>query len=246
MNRRDFLTTSALLGFTATTMLQACENTKNSKDPSGNITLYYEIRVAKPELKEIKKLLKEKKKTLASYGLLNFSMKQMVGDSTMVKNYPESYKGILATAYKDGADENTLPLFYSLFFRFDSYASMKKSNIQAWFKDVFAKHLKAKKMPIIMQYYEGVFQTVLAGDMNGIYKTQEEINSYLKRGVEGTITVANHVSISNDNLDKFEEQVKSLLKVAQTTYQPESNKDNGLDGAKDNNYYHIGADTFNV
>ncbi len=45
----------------------------------------------------------------------------------MVKNYPESYKGVLASAYKDAAYQNTLPLFYSLFFRFDSYAAMIKS-----------------------------------------------------------------------------------------------------------------------
>lgn len=48
-------------------------------------------------------------------GFLSLLLKQMSGDSTMVKNYPESYKGVLAGAYLDGVKDHSQPYFYSLF-----------------------------------------------------------------------------------------------------------------------------------
>jgi hypothetical protein len=54
----------------------------------------------------------------------------MTGDSTMVKNYPEAYKGVLATADADAVAAHSLPYFYSLFVcalfvRFADYASLQ-------------------------------------------------------------------------------------------------------------------------
>ncbi len=114
MNRRDFLAVTAIAGFSSLTELQADETKLQA--PSGAVTLYYEIRVAKPEVKTLHSLLQDEAMRLKEKGLLSFSMKQMIGDSTMVKNYPENYKGILASSYEDGAKAGTLPYFYALFF----------------------------------------------------------------------------------------------------------------------------------
>ena len=60
--------------------------------------------------------------SLATTGAL--ALKQMSGDSTMVKNYPERYKGVLATAYLDGVQAHTQPYFYALFIRFNDAATL--------------------------------------------------------------------------------------------------------------------------
>ena len=238
---------SAVLGLSSFTQLQAEETT--TVNPTGTVTLYYEIRVAKPEVQPLQKLLQQQTETLKSKGLISFSMKQMTGDSTMVKNYPEHYKGILATAYLEGANEGTLPHFYSLFFRFDSYAKMLDSQVSKWFKESASEHLHAYKptpngalkLPIKMDYYEGVFETIIAGDMNNIYKTQDELKKYLKGDIEKSmpslVTVENHVSIEDSNLTMFESRVSKLLEIAQTTYQPATQKENGEAGSAQNRYY---------
>ena len=247
MNRRNFLAVTAAVGFGSLTELQASE--KKLRVPSGAVTLYYEIRVAKPEVKALHNLLKTEAARLKEKGLLSFSMKQMVGDSTMVKNYPENYKGILASSYEDGANEGTLPYFYALFFRFESYAGMQASNVQAWFRDKAGSHFHAYKptpegavkLPLKMDYYEGVFQTVIAGDMHRIYKSEAEIKTFLKNAAEkkmpDLITVENHVYIKESSLTMFESKVSQLLETAQTTYQPQERKENGLPGSADNRYY---------
>jgi hypothetical protein len=247
MNRRDFLATSAVVGFGAMTELQANQESKYA--PAGPITLYYEIKVAKPELKTLVNTLSQKAKELISKGMLSFSMKQMVGDSTMVKNYPERYKGMLASSYEDGANEGTLPYFYTLFFRFSSFKDMQKSGVREWFTSTLSQHFHAykptkngaKKLPLKMAYYEGVFQTIVAGDMNKIYKTDSEIEEFFKLNTEKEnkelITVENHVSINDNTLVPFEKMVSKLLNTAQTTYQPSTNKNNGLAGSVDNRYY---------
>lgn len=56
-----------------------------------------------------------------------FSLKQMIGDSTMVKNYPESYKGILKYVYTEAVQAGTLPLYYSLFMRFSSASTLAEA-----------------------------------------------------------------------------------------------------------------------
>jgi len=247
MNRRDFLAVSAVVGFGSLTQLQAAQTTKQL--PKGPVTLYYEIRVAKPEVKALQTVLENQAKALKAKGLLSFTMKQMVGDSTMVKNYPERYKGMLASAYKDGSNEGTLPYFYALFFRFGTYDKMVSSGMTAWFASEASNYLHAykptpsgaQKLPLKMAYYEGVFETVVAGDMHKIYRTDSEIRQFLKGGTEksmpGLITVENHVTINDATLPMFEEKVSNLLKTAQNTYQPASAKENGLPGSADNRDY---------
>jgi len=244
MNRRDFISASVLAGFAGITALEAADTPEGSR-PTGPVTLYYEIRVAGPERKALTALLQEKATGLKAHGLLRFSMKQTVGDSTMVKNYPESYKGVLASAYKESAEQGTLPFFYALFFRFDSFEAMKRSGLRGWFGQEASKHLHAYKptptgpvkTPMAMHYYEGVFETVVAGDMRGIYQTDDAIRSFLKQSQEGPVTVGNHVTIDDANRLPFEEKVSGLLKTAQTTYQPSDREENGLPGNRENRHY---------
>lgn len=247
MNRRDFLAVSAAVGFASFSELEAKEQTTETL-PKGPVTLYYEIRVAKPELKALQNTLKNKVPELKKEGLISFSMKQMVGDSTMVKNYPPSYKGILASSYEESANKGMLPYFYSLFFRFESYSDILDSKVREWFAKDVSEHFYAYKptksgavkMPMKMGYYEGIFETVIAGDMHRLYKTQSEIKEFLKGGIEKEqelITVENHVTIKDSTLKMFEARVSKLLETAQTTYQPAANKDNGFAGTRDNSYY---------
>jgi hypothetical protein len=244
MNRRDFISAAALAGFTGITSLEAAE-TNSGTHPAGPVTLYYEIRVAGPERKALTTMLNEKAASLTAHGLLRFSMKQTVGDSTMVKNFPESYKGVLASAYKESAEKGTLPFFYALFFRFDSFEAMKRSGLHDWFAKEAAKHLYAYKptpdgpvkLPLAMHYYEGVFETVVAGDMHGIYITNDEIRTFMRQSQEGPVTVGNHVTIDDANRAPFETKVSGLLKTAQNTYQPSSQKGNGSPGTRKNRDY---------
>nr|WP_278979528.1 hypothetical protein [Providencia alcalifaciens] len=55
------------------------------------------------------------------------TLKQMIGDSTMVKNYPESYKGILKDVYTEAAQAGTLPLYYCLFMHFSSAGTLAEA-----------------------------------------------------------------------------------------------------------------------
>lgn len=244
MNRRDFISAAALAGFAGITALEAAE-TQSDTLPTGPVTLYFEIRVAGPERKALTALLQEKASALKTQGLLRFAMKQTIGDSTMVKNYPESYKGVLASAYKESAEQGTLPFFYALFFRFDSFEAMKRSGLRDWFAQKASEHLYAYKptptgpvkTPMAMHYYEGVFETVVAGDMQGIYRTDEAIRAFLKQSQEGPVTVGNHVTIDDATRAPFEEKVSGLLKTAQSTYQPSEQKGNGLPGSRDNRHY---------
>ncbi|MEJ2468456.1 MAG: hypothetical protein P8Y51_05190, partial [Campylobacterales bacterium] len=190
-------------------------------------------------------LLQHKAASLKAQGLMRFSMKQTVGDSTMVKNYPESYKGVLASAYKESAEQGTLPFFYALFFRFDTFEHLRNSGLREWFAEEALKHLHAYKptpsgsvkTPMTMRYYEGIFETVIAGDKHGIYTTADAIRTFLKQVQEGSVTVGNHVTIDNTTRRPFETRVSALLKTAQNTYQPSSRKNDGLPGNRDNRHY---------
>lgn len=244
MNRRNFISASVLAGFTGITALHAAE-TEERPLPAGPVTLYYEIRVAGPEREAVTALLREKAAALAPEGLLRFTMKQTVGDSTMVKNYPESYKGVLASAYKEGAEKGTLPYFYALFFRFETFGHLTRCDLREWFAETAVKHLHAYKptpggpvkTPMAMHYYEGIFETVIAGDAHGIYKTDEAIRAFLKRTQEGAVTVANHVTIAETTRLPFETAIASLLETAQQTYRPSDRENDGLPGSRDNRHY---------
>lgn len=242
MERRNFLGLGAVLG--GGTLLSACatgnatapfKNGHQSK-PEGAVTYYTEIRVADPKkamiLAKIDKLIAA---LPAKRGYLSISFKQMTGESTMVKNYPNDKKGVLDRGY---IDNKKVPNFYSLFVRFDNYDNMVASGVQTWFKNNIVPSLFAYKMkngkpvktPIALEYFEGIFVTVAAGDRHAIYTRPAEILTFLKNQADEVkgrniahkplVTVENHVMIEDENLVKFNKKVTKLLEIAQNTYMP--------------------------
>jgi len=245
MQRRDFLNFTAIVS--GGMFLSAC-GTSNAADrvadgsqpkPEGAVTYYTEIRVAGPEKATVLGKIDDLIATMpAKAGHLSISFKQMTGESTMVKNYPDTLKGALNRGYAkiDGSPASSkVPFFYSLFVRFDNYDNLVASGVQTWFKDNIVPSLFAynpattppTKTPIALDYYEGVFVTVAAGDRNAIYSTQDEIVNFLQNQADEVngisaplITVENHVVIKDENLPEFNTKVANLLTVAQNTYMP--------------------------
>lgn len=263
MNRRDFMVTTGLLS--GSVCMSACggnNNGNNQAAPSGAVTLYYEFRIAGPELQGMIGAVKAYTSELAGKtGYLSLSLKQMIGESTMVKNLPVGLKGVLKTAFLDAAKIGRRPFVYTLFIRFDSYDNLLASGAKSWFSNTIEPKLFAYKpgnppvkTPIVLDYYEGVYVTVAAGDATGIYKTQEEIRTFLKNQKDianpqyrpipanGTssgvsITVENHVTIHDNDTQAMNEKAGALLTVAQQTYQPSSNPENGTSGTLANSNY---------
>ncbi len=88
--RRTLLGAGGVLvatGFVA----QAADRRRSGTLPTGPVTLYLEFRVAPPENEAALSAIRDLAKSWADKpGFLHLSLKQTVGDSTMVKNYPES------------------------------------------------------------------------------------------------------------------------------------------------------------
>ena len=225
MKRRDFLK-SAAIGAGALAAIPGFANAgriepgKGEKAPEGPVTLYFECRLMGQHkddfLDAMGKLSQEMKK---KKGFLSMSLKNMVGDSTMVKNYPSDLKGVLKTAYLDAAKQNTMPLFYSLFLRFENYRDLKASKAG----EAFAKVMK-KYGPLSKNYHEGVYVTVSAGDRKRIYTSRKEIVEFLKTQKdaprEDLVTVNNHVGIFTKDKETFNKASTALLKIAQDTFRP--------------------------
>ncbi|UJS26387.1 hypothetical protein [Thiothrix winogradskyi] len=263
MERRTFLSFAALFGggmlvsacggdgnntaVTTTTTADTALAATQAK-PTGAVTMYYEIRVPNPEkatvLAKIDALIGLMK---AKTGYLSLSFKQMTGESTMVKNYPNSMKGALDQGF---VGNSKVPNFYSLFVRFDNYDNMLASGVQQWFVDNIQPSLFAyngattppTKTSVVLEHYEGVYVTVAAGDRTAIYTTPEAIETFLKNQSDEVnnlyVTVENHVMINNVYLAEFNTKVRTLLTTAQTTFQPSDDPAGlGLAGAADNTYY---------
>ena len=256
MNRRSLLGSGAALaatGFAATA--QAAGPPGSGPLPRGPVTLYLEFRVAPPENAAVLAGLR----TLGSRwarepGFLHLSLKQMVGDSTMVKNYPESYKGVLATAYLDGLKAQRQPYFYALFIRFADYAALRAAGADAGFAGEIGPHLHTvsaspqgpvrSKLP--MAWYQGVFETIAAGNRSAILRDSGAIAAFLRAPSDAPelVTVANHVFIRDAGRAQFDRDVGALLEVAQQTYQP-ADAANGIGqpGARDNRLYRKAVST---
>lgn len=270
MNRRDFFTTAGLL--TATTYFSACGSSNSDQaeqeqpKPEGAVTLYYEFKIAGPEIQQMMANVSAQAAALdAKEGFLSLALKQMVGDSTMVNNFlPDTgLKGVLRSAYVDAAMAQRRPFVYTLFIRFDSYDNLVASDAKAWFKNTIEPQLFAYtkdengnpvKTPLALDYYQGIYQTVAAGDANGVYTTSQEILTFLQNQKDtanpvyqpipsdGTtsgadISVQNHVAIDAANTDTVNTKATALLTVAQETYQPSTNPDDGIPGTlSDSNY----------
>lgn len=217
----------------------------------GPATLYFEFRVAGPEHDAAMGALTERSSAWRQApGFLSLMLKQMSGESTMVKNYPEAYKGVLAEAYLDGVRDHSQPYFYSLFIRFADYTQLQASQINEDFDRAVVPFLHAVrqtstgivKSPQPMSVYRSVFQTIAAGNRAGIYVTRAEMTDFLRHPVEvperETVTVENHVMIADAGHLKWEKLVLPLLKVAQETYQPNDDPSGiGQPGSKNNRLY---------
>lgn len=211
----------------------------------GAITLYAELRIAPFQhdafLATVDALASQLR---AAPGFIHLALKQMSGDSTMVKNYPDSYKGVLATAYLDGVAAGTQPYFYSLFVRFTHAANASAAGLE----DVFATQIEpllhaapTLQSPKLVAY-RGVFQTVAAGDRENIYRSPNEIGAFLGRPVDTpsrqTVTVENHVLTADVGHEALEKKVAVLLEIAQNTFEPKDDPNGiGQPGAKDNRLY---------
>ncbi len=256
MSRRDFIGATAAVsaaglaaGIPAASAGESASGlalSRGAKD--GPITLYYEFRVAPPaNIQVLAEIEAEAGRLAAERHFLSLSLKQMVGESTMVRNFPESYKGLLGTAYADGVSAQTLPFFYSLFIRFDRMGGLQRSGAIAWFQETIAPLLfvyrsDVGKTDIPFDYFTGLFLTVAAGDQDGVYHNRGDIIDFLRRQQDepsnAYTTVNNHVSIYDRDLIEFEGKVLPLLTVAQNTYQPENDPDGeGESGTKDDSNY---------
>jgi hypothetical protein len=225
MQRRNFLKGAALAAgsmamFPAMANASMVKPSKGEKIPSGAVTLYIECRI----LPKFKNDLLTQVETYSKHietkkGFLSLSLKNMVGDSTMVHNYPTALKGVLSSAYFDASKEGSMPLFYSLFIRFENYHDLIASKTTQWFEKMISKYGMLSK-----NYHEGVYKTVAAGDREHIYTTQEEIQKFLKHQADKPtnryLTVNNHVAIFCKDIKTFNKKSTSLLKVAQNTFRP--------------------------
>jgi hypothetical protein len=260
MKRRDFLSLSALTTGGLLLSTQTSADTVDARNkPSGAVTLYYEFRVPNPEkaivLGKIDQLIALMK---TKTGFLNLSLKQMTGESTMVKNYPNNLKGVLDRGFADQNGNPTslkVPNFYTLFIRFADYDSLIASEGQKWFKENIKPSLYAykpttppTKTAIELDFYEGIYTTVAAGDRNAIHTTPESIHSFLETKRDEItnryVTVENHVMIDNRHLEDFNKKVSILLTTAQQTFRPDvkdsdynSSFPNGEAGSSTNTYY---------
>ena len=256
MHRRQVLSKTlgvaaglSAVGFLSAAVAQA--TAPAAAAPEGPVTLYFEFRVADPEHDAAMAALKERASAWRQApGFLSLMLKQMSGNSTMVKNYPEAYKGVLAEAYLDGVRDHSQPYFYSLFVRFAGYTQLQASQIDEDFDRAILPFLHAVKQtstgfaksPQPMSVYRGVFQTIVAGNREGIYTTTAEMTNFLRHPVEApessTVTVENHVMVADVGHLEWEKLVLPLLKVAQETHQPKDDPGGiGQPGSKSNRLY---------
>lgn len=264
MNRRDFFGVAGI-ALTGANLI-SCTSDSNAVVTSeldqhqGPITAFYEFRIAGPENQNLLAAVDALSVThSANENFLGLALKNVVGDSTMTKNYPDDLKGVLKTAYKDAFAAQKLPLFYSLFIRFSSVDGMRAAGIEDWFVSTIKPMLFVYKVgngvpvktPLPLDYYEGFFKTVAAGDRTAIYTSESEIlgfqNGQKDDPAQNYVTVENHVTIRDEHTDEFNEKVVELLRIAQTTFRPDltdADYDGTIDperigqaGAQDNNHY---------
>ena len=258
MNRREFISNTGQMA-TAGLMLGAMSvNAFGSSDaaeasqpkPTGALVLYYEFKIAGPQkaamLTDIDNIIT----TLsAKAGFLGLTLKQTYGKSTAVDNMEEKFKQKLSTAYFDMANI-TLPNFYTLFVRFDSYDNLIASKTKEWFiatvqPRLFAYSKDANgapiKTPVVLDYYQGIYKTYFAADRSGaFFKTQTDIVAFARnqQDLTATITndvaptaylsVANHISLQDSKLTEFLTKMEAGIALNKYIYRP---MPDGLNGA---------------
>ncbi|PSR32863.1 MAG: hypothetical protein C7B46_12315 [Sulfobacillus benefaciens] len=228
-------------------------NTDWSIDPSIDypITLVYEFSVSGVERQALHAAFHDQKThILAIPGFHNLVLDQLTGTSTMVKNFPITYKGALGHAYAGAAEEGTQPWHYALLVRVDPRSSAA-SHFDHWFKEAIVSHLHAyipdpqrpggkHRLDHPMPYYVGAFATISAGDRDRIFTTPDPVREFVLRPVDlaSMVTVLNHVLIADAYTAAFNQGVTGLLETAQQTFQPSSDPHHiGYPADASNTYY---------
>lgn len=176
-------------------------------------------------------------------GFLTATLKLALGDSTMVYNYPSEYKGILANAKIEAAQENSLPLFYAIFIRFDSYDALLDANVYTQLEAIINPVAVLKS-----HVHTGLYKTIGAGTREKIYTSDEAVKDYLLSHQDDPkldyVTVNNHVSINSKDKEIFNENTLKMLDVAQDTFRPAPGDEDynemftdGLPGSFQNSHY---------
>lgn len=218
---------------------------------NGAVTVYAELRVAlsqnDPFMAAIDALAAQLRDRP---GFRHLALKQMSGDSTMVKNYPETYKGVLATAYLDGVAAGSQPYFYALFLRFDDADAAAAADLETAFHARIAPLTHAGPSARSPEFpaYRAVYQTVAAGDRDAIYTTPDGVATFHRRPIEAPernyVTVANHVMVRDAARAAVETAVVALLRVAQDTFEPKDDPAGlGKPGSRDNRDYRKAVST---
>jgi len=225
-------------------MLNTIKIPENEMKPTGAITLYCEFNVAmQNKITMIEKLSTLFESLKAKDGFLTATLKNTIGDSTMVYNYPSMYKGILQNAKLEAAQENSLPLFYAVFIRFENYDALVNSNIDTKLDEIINPLVVLKS-----HVHMGLYKTIGAGNREEIYISDEEVQEFLLNHNDEPaldfVTVNNHVSIYAEDKEIFNQNTLKMLDVAQDTFRPAPGDSdynemfkNGMPGSFQNSYY---------
>lgn len=212
MNRRDFLLTAGLLaGAAGTFSLNAFGNTDvyevSQPKPEGPVTLYYEFRIAGPELEAMKNDINSLAALMGGKaGFLGLSLKLTTGRSTAVDNFLESYKGMLLNAYADAAKQGRAPFLYALLVRFENYDALVASGAKQWFIDMIEPRLFAYskdanglpfKTPIALKYYQGIYRTTFCADRINLYTTAPDMVKFLRNQQDDVSAYPEHRAVKN-------------------------------------------------
>lgn len=242
---------------TATGFYSTASATPVTPSGPGPLTYYAELRVAPPFKAGFDEAMQQFASTMRERGALAVTLKEVVGESTMIKHYPETYKGVLRNAYSEAVEEGLLPLSYSLFVRFASRKELESASTDTAFDTQVLPHLhgamqkdgKVMKSPSPMAVYRGLFHTVAAGDRQGVYTNQAKIVDFLANPADAApdntlTTVENHVSIADQDVQPFEQKVLPLVKVAQNSFRPKDAANGiGQSGGPDNHLYRMAVST---
>lgn len=185
-------------------------------------------------------------------GFLGITLKQMVGTSTMVMNYPPRYKGILADANEEAVEEGRLPYSFLLLVRFADPAALQGAKLADWLHSALAPAL-AFTPPGTSEHTQllplaGIYASLIAGDRKEIFSTGPAIARFLAHQDDTPerklVTVVNHVMVPDKDHALVEAKVGPLLKVAQNTFEPKDDANGiGQPGAKDNRDYRKAVST---
>jgi len=175
-------------------------------------------------------------------GLIRLTVKELTGLSTMVKNLPTPYKGVLGDAYQKAAETHAQPWYVVVLARFESDSpETSGETFHDWFHDTVRPHLTLgyPDDPERLMYV-GRFTTIAAGDREHVYTTPDELAHFVRTPHANlqTVTVLNHVLVRQHDASPFNQAVTQLLTTAQVTFQPTHDPSRlGQPGTADNTFY---------